>query len=74
MATTNKKSAAGPATRGLKVTAKRESFWRAGFQFGFEPKSVALSEITREQKEAIEAEPMLLVQEVDMPEADAPKA
>lgn len=74
MATSNKKSTAGAATRGLKVTAKRESFWRGGIQFGFEPKTVAFSDITPEQKEAIEDEPMLIVQEVDLPEADAAKA
>lgn len=71
---TKKKSTAGPATRGLEVTAKRESFWRGGIQFGFEAKTVALSEISPEQHDAILEEPMLITKEVDLPAAGAPEA
>lgn len=62
--------AAGPATRGLQVTSRTASFWRAGIQFTGEPRVVPLSELTDEQVEAITSEPMLVVHEVDIPPAD----
>lgn len=61
---------AGPATKGLQVTARRDSFWRAGLQFGPEAKTVSLAEITPDQAEAIRAEGaaggQLVVVEVDI--------
>ena len=72
MATTKK---AGPATKGLKVTARAASFWRGGHQFGAEPKTLALADLTPEQAEAIrhEGRPggMLVVEEVDIEAAKA---
>ena len=65
MATTKSK-AAGPANKGLQVTAKREIFFRGGQQFGHETRVVALADLTTEQAEQIRAEPMLVVSEVDI--------
>lgn len=69
------KPAAGPANRGLEVTAKRASFMRGGQQFGFTTRIVALAELSPEQAEQIRAEGepggMLIVREVDMPDAPA---
>lgn len=65
-------AAAGPATRGLKVVSRRPSFCRAGRQFTGEPTVIPLSELTEDQVDALKAEPMLVVQEVDIePEAEA---
>ena len=69
MATANKK-AAGPATKGLKVTARAASFWRGNHQFGAEPKTLALSDLSPEQAELIRTEGrpggMLVVEEVEI--------
>lgn len=56
MAKNPKPQAAGPADQGLKVTARRDSFWRAGQQFTREARVVPLSDLTSEQAEAIQAE------------------
>lgn len=70
MATNPKPAKAGSPNKGLQVVAKRTSFWRGGIQFGHEPKTVALSELTPEQAQAIrdEGEPsgMLVVSEVEI--------
>ena len=59
-------NAAGPATRGLRVTAKRDGFRRAGIEW-HGTSTVALSELTADQVEAIKAETqMLIVDEVDI--------
>lgn len=61
--------AAGPATKGLEVTARRDSFWRAGLQFTREARVVPLAELTDDQAEAIRAEGdggQLVVTEVDI--------
>lgn len=70
MATDKKSKAAGPATKGLKVIARRDNFRRAGHVFGSEAVVIALSELTDEQVEQLKNEPLLVVQEVDIkPEA-----
>lgn len=72
MATKNQSRAAGPATRGLKVTARPASFRRGGHTFSGEAKTIALSELSAEQVEQITTDPNLVVQEVDIePPAEA---
>lgn len=72
MATKNQSRAAGPATRGLKVTARPASFRRGGHTFSGEAKTIPLSELSDEQVEQITTDPNLVVQEVDIePPAEA---
>lgn len=73
MATSNKNQgrAAGPATKGLKVTARPASFRRAGHTFSGEAKTIPLSELTEQQVEQIKADPNLVWQEVDVEEPAA---
>jgi hypothetical protein len=59
---------AGPATKGLKVTARPASFRRGGHTFSGEPKTIPLSELSAEQVEQITTDPNLVVQEVDIEE------
>jgi hypothetical protein len=63
---TSKNQSAGPKNKGLRVVAKRGSFYRAGLQFGSEPRTIALADLTPEQVEAITGEPMLVAVEVDI--------
>ncbi len=66
-------SAQTPAVhnRGLQVVARTASFWRAGLQFGHEPRTLPLADLTSDQQDAIRAEArpggMLVVTEVDIP-------
>lgn len=64
------KKYAGPATKGLQVTARRDSFWRGGQHFSHEPKTVSLAELTAEQAGLIREEGLpggqLVVTEVDI--------
>lgn len=63
--------AAGPATQGLKVVARAASFRRAGRVFGAEPTIVPLSGLTDDQVEQLRGEPMLVVQDVEIPAAES---
>ena len=66
MATANKTKSAGPATRGLRVTTKRDGFRRAGIGWTGTT-TVPLSDLTADQVEAIKGETvMLIVDEVDI--------
>lgn len=69
------KRAEASAGKALKVTARRESFWRGGLQFTGDPRIVPLDTITAEQEERIRAEGqpggMLVVEEVDLPAGQA---
>lgn len=49
----------------LLITARAESFRRAGFRFGKEPLGIALECLTEEQIEQLKKEPNLIVEEVD---------
>lgn len=65
-------NSAGPAKRGLQITARRDSFWRAGIQFfGDKAKTIPLTDLTAEQIEEIRMEGnpggQLLVIEVEIP-------
>lgn len=70
MATSNKNQgrAAGPATKGLKVTARPASFRRAGHTFSGEAKTIPLADLTEQQVEQIKSDPNLVWQEVDIEE------
>ena len=61
-----KPKAAGLATKGLTITSRPKSFCRAGRQFTGEPTTIPLSELTDDQFKALNGEPMLVVQEVDI--------
>lgn len=66
MATRNNKkaaAAAGDATEGLKVTAKVDGFRRGGREW-HGTTTVSLAELTPEQLEAIEGEPLLVTERV----------
>ncbi|MFN0185124.1 MAG: hypothetical protein ACKVQR_15025 [Aquabacterium sp.] len=58
--------AAGPASKGLRVTARTDRFSRAGQHFGAGPVTVPLSELTEDQAARIRGESMLVVEEVDI--------
>lgn len=70
---TQKPKAAGPATKGLKVIARRDTFRRAGYVFSGEPTVIALDALTDEQVEQLKSEPLLVVQEVDLEPATEEK-
>lgn len=69
MATAKKTAAAGSPERALRIVAKRDGFRRAGREWNGVT-HVSLSDITSEQREQLEAEPMLIVDEVDTPKAE----
>jgi hypothetical protein len=50
----------------LKVTCKKESFLRAGRQWTKEPKTVLITDLTQGQVKVLKAEPMLIVEEVEI--------
>ncbi len=68
MATAKQPKAAGPATKGLKISAKREKFYSGGITqpFGYEPRTIPLSDLTPEQAEELIADPWLVVEEVEI--------
>ena len=59
-----------PSTPGLKVTSKQEGFRRAGRAWSTKPTAIALSELSQEQAEQLLAEPMLVVDIVDLADDD----
>lgn len=70
-----KTKAAGPATKGLRVVARREVFRRAGRVFTAEATTIPLSELSDDDVDALKAEPQLVVSEVDIePAAQDKKA
>lgn len=72
MATAKTPRAAGPSTKGLKVTSRPAAFRRAGYAFSGEPTVIPLSDLSEEQLEALRTDPMLVCAEVDI-EVDAAK-
>lgn len=66
---------AGPTNKGLSIAAKREIFYSGGqtTPFGFEPRTIALADLTEDQAEELRNDPFLVVKEVDIAEA-APEA
>jgi hypothetical protein len=51
---------------GLRIKAKVASFRRAGLAFGLTPVDVPLSELNKEQRAGLAAEPMLTVEEIEI--------
>lgn len=66
MAKTQVKKAAGPADKGLRIVARKDSFRRCGRVFGIEPVVIALADLTEEELELLKNERQLLVAEVDI--------
>lgn len=64
------KKHAGPASKGLEVTAKRDGFRRAGREWSGTT-TISLAELTDADVEALKGETMLLVREVDIDTAKA---
>ncbi len=50
----------------IQVTAKREKFRRAGFEFTHETRTIPVVDLSKEQLKAIKAEAMLVVVEGEM--------
>ncbi|MDH0494251.1 HI1506-related protein [Comamonas aquatica] len=66
---------AGPATEAIKVVPKRAGFRRAGYAFPEEGQTIALSELSEEQLQQLEAEPMLVTSRVTVAgQAEGPAA
>lgn len=60
---------------GLRIRALKEGFRRAGLKHSVTPKDHLLESFTKKQIDALKAEPLLNVQEVDVPvEEEAPGA
>lgn len=51
---------------GLRIKAKAKSFRRAGLAFGEQPIDVPLSELSKDQRAALKAEPMLVVEDIEI--------
>lgn len=50
----------------LRIIGRRESFWRAGFQFGLQARTLLLAELTEDQVKRLKAEPQLVVVETEV--------
>lgn len=57
---------AGPITEAIKVVPKRAGFRRAGYAFPEQGQTIPLSELTSEQLEQLENEPMLVTTRVQV--------
>lgn len=56
---------APPLAGSITVRAMRDSFRRAGFAFGREPVTLQLADLSPEQLALLQAEPMLVVEQLD---------
>ncbi|WP_310614031.1 hypothetical protein [Limnohabitans sp.] len=74
MAKADRKVLSGPAGRGLKVAAKRESYYSAGITpaFSFEPRVVSYEDLTPGQVDELDNDQFLIVEEVDLPAVEEP--
>jgi len=54
----------------LRIVSRRESFWRAGYQFGLQARTLLVSELTEAQVKRLKAEPQLVVVETDVAPED----
>jgi hypothetical protein len=52
---------------GLRIRAMKDGFRRAGLKHSLAPKDHLLDALTKKQIDALKAEPLLNVQEVDVP-------
>ena len=55
----------------LKIKAKRNGFRRAGFSFSDQETIIPVNDLTKEQVEALKAEPNLLVSEIEIKEQES---
>ncbi len=51
---------------GIRIVSKSDSFRRAGLVFTKQPTDVPLSELSRTQREALAAEPMLTIERIEI--------
>ena len=58
--------ATAKSTPVLRITAKRETFRRAGHTFGYLPRDIALGVLTEEQIGQLKSEPMLSCVEIEV--------
>lgn len=63
---TQKQAGAGKV-KGLRITAKREGFRRAGRAWSMTPTDVTLADLSDEEISALKAETMLTVEEITLP-------
>lgn len=61
-------------SKGLRIVAKREGFRRAGFVFGTQAETIALTDLDEDQEAALRKESMLVVVDIDLPTPGAPEA
>lgn len=64
--TTQKQAGAGKAN-GLRITAKREGFRRAGRAWSMTPTEVLLADLSEGEIALLKAETMLAVEEINLP-------
>ena len=65
---TKPKRPAGPATKGLKIVSRPPAFYRCGRMFTAEPTVIALSDLSADEVQRLQDEPLLVVTEVDIAE------
>ena len=63
---TKPKHPAGAATKGLKIVSRPPSFYRCGRMFTVEPTVIPLSELSADEVQRLQEEPLLVVTEVDI--------
>lgn len=61
-------------SKGLRIVAKREGFRRAGFVFGTQAETIALTDLDEDQEAALRKEFMLVVVDIALPTPGAPEA
>ena len=67
MATTPLKTEpAAPIKRGLQIVSRPAAFMRCGRMFTAKPTTIALSALSADEVKRLKAEPLLVVQEVDI--------
>lgn len=65
MVTKDKTSPSGQKSKSLRVTSSREGFRRAGFVFGKDPVTIALSELNPGQIAQLNDDSMLNITEIE---------
>lgn len=55
-----------PKVTVLRVISKRDSFRRAGYQFSAEPTDIPITDLSKDQRAAIDDDPSLVAYETDI--------
>jgi hypothetical protein len=63
----DKKPKQAKSVPGVRITAKVASFRRAGLAFGLTPVDITISELSKDQIEALASEPMLTCEPIEFP-------